>query len=90
MGVLETAMKIANQDADAEDEEEDSPTQAAKVKQNIKAQPNSQLVIVQPRNLNCLWTKHSSALFCATPLGRLTISVLLSQLKFLFFCITLS
>ncbi|XP_040892059.1 coiled-coil and C2 domain-containing protein 1A isoform X2 [Toxotes jaculatrix] len=30
MGVLETAMKIANQDADAEDEEEDGPTEAAK------------------------------------------------------------
>ncbi|XP_071359891.1 coiled-coil and C2 domain-containing protein 1A [Trachinotus anak] len=30
MGVLETAMKIANQDADAEDDEEDGPTEAAK------------------------------------------------------------
>ncbi|XP_026215753.1 coiled-coil and C2 domain-containing protein 1A [Anabas testudineus] len=30
MGVLETAMKIANQDADAEDEEEDGPAEAAK------------------------------------------------------------
>ncbi|XP_018520222.2 LOW QUALITY PROTEIN: coiled-coil and C2 domain-containing protein 1A [Lates calcarifer] len=30
VGVLETAMKIANQDADAEDEEEDGPTEAAK------------------------------------------------------------
>ncbi len=33
MGVLETAMKIANQDADAEDdEEEDGQREAAKVK----------------------------------------------------------
>lgn len=32
MGVLETAMKIANQDPDAEDEEEDEPREAAKVK----------------------------------------------------------
>lgn len=32
MGVLETAMKIANRDADAEDDEEDGPTEAAKVK----------------------------------------------------------
>jgi len=31
MGVLETAMKIANQDADAEDEEEDGQREAAKV-----------------------------------------------------------
>uniref|UniRef100_A0A8C2ZM98 Coiled-coil and C2 domain-containing protein 1B n=1 Tax=Cyclopterus lumpus TaxID=8103 RepID=A0A8C2ZM98_CYCLU len=30
MGVLETAMKIANQDADSEDEEEDEPREAAK------------------------------------------------------------
>ncbi|KAG7223791.1 hypothetical protein INR49_026474 [Caranx melampygus] len=30
MGVLETAMKIANQDADAEDEEDDATTEAAK------------------------------------------------------------
>ncbi|KAK2815809.1 hypothetical protein Q5P01_026276 [Channa striata] len=30
IGVLETAMKIANQDADAEDEEEDGPTEPAK------------------------------------------------------------
>ncbi|TNN52972.1 Coiled-coil and C2 domain-containing protein 1A [Liparis tanakae] len=30
MGVLETAMKIANQDPDAEDEEEDEPREAAK------------------------------------------------------------
>ncbi|XP_040003317.1 coiled-coil and C2 domain-containing protein 1A [Xiphias gladius] len=30
VGVLETAMKLANQDADAEDEEEDGPTEAAK------------------------------------------------------------
>uniref|UniRef100_A0A7N6A822 Coiled-coil and C2 domain-containing protein 1B n=1 Tax=Anabas testudineus TaxID=64144 RepID=A0A7N6A822_ANATE len=41
MGVLETAMKIANQDADAEDEEEDGPAEAAKVKQNIKTLPNA-------------------------------------------------
>lgn len=32
MGVLETAMKIANQDADAEDEEEDGQRETAKVK----------------------------------------------------------
>lgn len=32
MGVLETAMKIANQDADAEDEEDDGQREAAKVK----------------------------------------------------------
>lgn len=50
MGVLETAMKIANQDADAEDEEEDGPAEAAKVKQNIKALPNGRIVTVQPRN----------------------------------------
>lgn len=35
MGVLETAMKIANQDADAEDEEEDGPRDAAKVNKEI-------------------------------------------------------
>lgn len=71
MGVLETAMKIANQDADAEDEEEDGPAEAAKVKQNIKTLPNGQIVIVQPGNLNCPWTKHSNALLCAMLLGRL-------------------
>lgn len=32
MGVLETAMKIANQDADAEDDEEEGQKEAAKVK----------------------------------------------------------
>lgn len=32
LGVLETAMKIANQDADGEDEEEDGQSVAAKVK----------------------------------------------------------
>uniref|UniRef100_A0AAQ5YCG9 Coiled-coil and C2 domain-containing protein 1B n=1 Tax=Amphiprion ocellaris TaxID=80972 RepID=A0AAQ5YCG9_AMPOC len=37
MGVLETAMKIANQDADAEDEEEDGQREAAKVRTNNKA-----------------------------------------------------
>lgn len=31
MGVLETAMKIANQDADAEDEEEEGQKEAAMV-----------------------------------------------------------
>lgn len=31
MGVLETAMKIANQDADEEDEEEEGDREAAKV-----------------------------------------------------------
>uniref|UniRef100_A0A8D3DUZ1 Coiled-coil and C2 domain-containing protein 1B n=1 Tax=Scophthalmus maximus TaxID=52904 RepID=A0A8D3DUZ1_SCOMX len=35
LGVLETAMKIANQDADADDDEEDGPMEAAKVKINI-------------------------------------------------------
>lgn len=35
MGVLETAMKIANQDADAEDEEEDGHEEAAKVKRRM-------------------------------------------------------
>lgn len=36
MGVLETAMKIANQDADAEDEEEDGQEEAAKVKRRME------------------------------------------------------
>lgn len=31
IGVLETAMKIANQDADAEDDDEDGQKEAAKV-----------------------------------------------------------
>lgn len=38
MAVLETAMKIANQDADAEDDEEEGPAEAAKVK--IPGEPN--------------------------------------------------
>lgn len=33
MGVLETALKLANQDAGAEDEEEVGPREAAKVRQ---------------------------------------------------------
>uniref|UniRef100_A0A3Q0RTP1 Coiled-coil and C2 domain-containing protein 1B n=1 Tax=Amphilophus citrinellus TaxID=61819 RepID=A0A3Q0RTP1_AMPCI len=36
IGVLETAMKIANQDADAEDDEEDGQREAAKVKKQKK------------------------------------------------------
>lgn len=40
MGVLETAMKIANQNADGEDEEEDGQKEAARVKNNNKTLPN--------------------------------------------------
>lgn len=54
MGVLETAMKIANQDADGEDEEEDGQKEAARVKNNNKTLPNCQVIFVRPRNLLCL------------------------------------
>lgn len=53
MGVLETAMKIANQDADGEDEEEDGQKEAARVKNNNKTLPNCHVIFVQPRNLLC-------------------------------------
>lgn len=89
MGVLETAMKIANQDADAEDEEGDGPTEAAKVKQNIKALPNGQIVIVQPRNFNCLWTKLRNALLCPMPFLWQIIQSVLSLLQILFLSLPL-
>lgn len=55
MGVLETAMKIANQDEDAEDEEEDGPREAAKVNKKLKlALTNGEIAVMQPRTIDCL------------------------------------
>lgn len=72
MGVLETAMKIANQDADAEDDEEEDGQGAAKVKKlnkTMKALLNGQIVIVQPRSLaGCLLTKARNVFFLSSQL----------------------
>lgn len=64
VGVLETAMKIANQDADAEDEEENGPTEAAKVKIKKWGLPNCYCVA---RESDCLWTKLRNVLLCVMP-----------------------
>lgn len=47
MGVLETAMKIANQNADAED----GDSEAAKVEERKVKAPHGQTFIAQPGNL---------------------------------------
>lgn len=73
MGVLETAMKIANQDADAEDEEEDGHEEAAKVKRRmgekkqIQGLPNGQIVFFAAKKSDCFCTKPKKKMLYCLP-----------------------